>query len=156
MRHIEAHNTSRGTTVENPYQTPRSRAASSRLRTSRRPYNEIVVPEDIAKDIRNGVIAGCISGGLTLIVTLMTMGSTEIMGLSVWSLIDVALIFGLTFGIYRKSRVAAILMLVYFVISKILQIADTGKASGLLLAIAFVYCYARAVMATFRYHDLKK
>lgn len=113
------------------------------------------VPVEVAKKIRNGWVAACISGTLTLVVTLIAMSGTAILSFSAWSLIDVAVIFGLAFGIYRKSRTCAVLMLVFFVASKIFMMVQSGKPSGLLLAIVFFYYFWQAVMGTFAYHRLK-
>jgi serine/threonine-protein kinase len=67
-------------------------------------------------------------------------------------LIDVALILGLTYGIYRKSRVCALLMLVYFLISKLIMIEHDSKGSGLVMAVIFLYYYVQGVLGTFAYH----
>src|SRR3546814_16318433 len=46
------------------------------------------------------------------------MSGTEMLGFSAWELFDVALILGLAFGIYKKSRTCAVLMLAYFIVAK--------------------------------------
>lgn len=111
------------------------------------------VPDAILKKIRNGWIAGLVSGVLTLVVTLLAMSGQKILFFNAWSLVDVALIFGLSFGIYRKSRVCAILMLVYFVGSKIFIYAQAGfSGGGLIMPIIFCYCFFLGVQGTFLYH----
>lgn len=115
----------------------------------------VEVPPEIAKKIRSAWIAACISGAITLLLTLVAMSGTALLGLDAWSLVDVALIFGLAFGISRKSRVCAVLMLGYFVLSKILMMVETGQPSGLLLAVVFGYYFWQGVHGTFAYHRLK-
>jgi serine/threonine-protein kinase len=79
-----------------------------------------------------------------------------VLSFNAWNLIDAALIFSLAFGIYKKSRRCAVLMLVYFVGSKIIVIADTGRFSGAFLSIVFIYFYLQGVIGTFTYHKLLK
>jgi hypothetical protein len=112
--------------------------------------------EQARKKIKSAWIAACISGTVTLAVTLLAISGTSILNFSAWELIDVALIFGLAFGIYRKSRTCAVLMLVYFVAAKILLMVEAGKPNGLLLAIVFTYYFWQGVSGTFSFHRLKK
>lgn len=112
------------------------------------------VPVEITRHIRNAFTAACISGTLTLAVTLFSMAGTVILDADAWTLIDVALIFGLAYGIWRKSRVCAVLMLAYFLMSKILLVIQTGQFQGGLLALIFFYYYLRGAIATFAYHRL--
>lgn len=113
------------------------------------------VPSEIGKQIKSAWVAACISGGLTLIATLFAMAGFNILGLGAWNLLDVALIFGLAFGIYKKSRVCAVLMLVYYLASKIFEMVETEKATGLVVALFFSYFFWQGVRGTFAHHKLK-
>lgn len=106
------------------------------------------------KQIRNACIAGTISGVLTLLVTLISASGVDIPGLDfdLWNLFDVLLIFGLTFGIYNKNRVCAVLMFVYFVGSKVLMWQESGSVSGLGMAALFGYFFLQGILGTFAYH----
>lgn len=136
--------------ANNPYHSPDTVIAD------RRDY-EADVPSEITAPIKHGWIAACISGVLTLIATVFSMfnGPNEVFA-GAWSLIDVALIAGFAFGIWRRSRVAATLMFVYFVLSKILIMQATGRPDGLVLGLVFLIFYFRAMTATFRYHRFVK
>lgn len=114
------------------------------------------VPEDILKKIKNGWIAGIVSGVLTLAVTLYAIYGQPLPDISIWNLADVVLIFGLAFGMYKKSRICAVLMLVYFVWSKIEQMTGPNPSKGIILAIIFVVFYWQAVVGTFKYHAFLK
>lgn len=114
------------------------------------------VPPEIQKKIKQAWIAGAISGSMTLLFTLLAISGTKAAGFNAWNFIDVVLIFGLAFGIYKKSRACAVLMLVYFVVSKILIAIETGSVSGTVLAIIFIYYYAQGIAGTFAYHKLVK
>lgn len=113
------------------------------------------VPEAVHKKIRNGWIAAIVSGVMTLAAVglAVTMGSGGLF--NAWNLLDVVLIFFLAFWIYKRSRVAATTMFIYFLISKIIVIAETGQASGGLIALIFLYFYFQAIVGTFQYHKLR-
>jgi serine/threonine-protein kinase len=106
------------------------------------------------KQIRNACIAGTISGVLTLLVTLICAAGVDIPGLDfdLWNLLDVIFIFALTFGIYQKNRVCAVLMFVYFIGSKVLMWQESGNISGLSLAALFGYFFFQGILGTFAYH----
>ncbi|MBL8740958.1 MAG: hypothetical protein JNK04_07690 [Myxococcales bacterium] len=127
----------------NPYSAPQS--------DERLPPPEVDIPDEVEKKIRNAWIAGLISGSLTLLVTLLALAGTSLLGFTGWELIDVALIFGLTFGIYKKSRACAVALLVYFVGSKILMMVEGGAPSGLVMAAVLAYYFAQGVSGTFEY-----
>jgi serine/threonine-protein kinase len=90
------------------------------------------------------------------LLSLLAVSGTSIIGYTQWELIDAALIGGLTFGIYKKSRSCAVIMLLYFIGAKIYAMVETGKPSGLLLAAIFVYYYAKGVHGTFQYQAWRK
>jgi serine/threonine-protein kinase len=113
------------------------------------------VPDQVRKEIRGAWIAGLISGGITLAVTLFSMFGSTIGGIGAENLVDVAMILGFTYGIYKKSRACAIAMLVYFVASKIYLMLQMGKPSGLWLGLVFSYYFALGVRGTFAYHRLR-
>jgi hypothetical protein len=132
-----------------PYAAPLAKLEDPRLW-------EPSVPDLVLKQIKNAWVIGTISGACTLAVTLLAIFGTSILGASAWGLLDVALIFGLTFGIYKKSRTCAVLMLVYFVASKIYQITLTDKPSGLVMGVVFIYYFAMGTKGTFAYHRILK
>jgi len=118
---------------------------------------EIEIPEDIRKRINGGFIAALVSGVWTLILSLVAIYSSigdSLFG--IWTLIDVVLIFALAFGIYKRSRFAASFMVAYFLLSKVLIVLNTGRVTGLILAIIFAYYFIRAMIGTFQYHKLLK
>ena len=112
----------------------------------------VPVPEETLKKIKHAWTAGLISAAMTLVITLLAVLGVKIMAFDAWEFLDVALILGLTYGIYRKSRVCAVLMIVYFLISKIIMFAESGKANGIILTIVFLYYYGQGVVGTFAYH----
>ena len=103
--------------------------------------------------IVNATTAGVISGVITLIVTLVSMAGGKVLEFSAWNLLDVALIFGLTYGIYKNRRICAVSMLIYFLFSKI-YLAVTLKQAPSFLAYIFIYYFFQGVRGTFAYHRL--
>ncbi|MBE5316703.1 MAG: hypothetical protein H4O13_15030 [Xanthomonadales bacterium] len=132
--------------MDNPYAAPSTLPAAEAFRE----------PEELARHVRHGVVAGCVSGGITLAITLAALFGSAIQGVDAWMLVDVALIFGLAYGIWRRSRAAATAMLIYFVASKLIQFVESGQPSGLLISALFVYLYTRAMLATFKLHALRR
>jgi len=130
----------------NPYESP-----SAAITETRRPP-ERDVPDEIARPIKHGWVAACVSCAMTLIVTLVAFGGGTANYDAAWNLIDVALIAGFAFGIYKRSRTAATLMFAYFVLSKVLMMMEAGRPSGLVLGLLFAIFYFRAMTATYRYH----
>jgi len=116
---------------------------------------ELEAPPEILKKIKGAWIAGCVSSGITLIVVLIAMSGTSLFGIDAWSLFDVAFMLGLSYGVYRKSRTCAILLLALFVAGKILMWTQTGAPSGLLLAIIFFWLFLQGVIGTFQFHSWK-
>jgi hypothetical protein len=111
-----------------------------------------VAPDAVLKKIRNAWIAAAISAGITLSFVFLAISGTSIAGVSAWEFLDVALAAGLAFGIYKKSRTCAVAMLVYFIISRVLVISETGKLGSIVIALAFLYFFVQGVIGTFAYH----
>lgn len=108
------------------------------------------------QQIKTAWIAGLVSTVITLIATLALSGSEA--GAFLW--IDVLLSAGFTFGIYKKVRTCAVLMLIYFILSKLLQISAALQADAGINPVAigfgglFTYFYVQGVRGTFTYHRL--
>ena len=56
----------------------------------------------------------------------------------------------------RYSRSAAIIICVYFIVSKIVIGLETGKISSIGMGLVFVYYFGRAIQGTFVYHRMQK
>jgi len=112
---------------------------------------------DAEKAIRAGFTACLISLGMTLIITILSAtGSVALGPGGDWTMLfDVGLIAVFAIGIWFKSRVAATLMFIYFLLSKLLQLAD-GQLNGIIVSLVFLFFYGRAMIGTFRYHSLVK
>lgn len=138
-----------------PVKTPPPSVTPSMNTTQHDDTDEPAVT-DALKHIKNAWVAAIISGCLTLVFTLIAVAGAEILQLNAWNFIDVGLIFGLAFGLYKRSRACAVVLLVYFVLGKIMFIIETGNISGIILSIVFAYFYYQGIVGTFAYHKLTK
>jgi len=131
---------------ENPYQAPHVN-----VDTETAPE----IPSKVLSRIKGGWIAGIVSATITLIFILIAMNGTNMpLSLDAWSFIDVALIYILSFGIYKKSRTAAVLLFLLFLANKILMVIESGRFQGGLMALIFLYFYFMAIVGTFQYHHI--
>lgn len=118
--------------------------------------------ESCAKVIRNGGIAALISAGITAVfgvIGLFVQSKVDELNyfLDPLILFDVLLIVVLAIFIFRKSRVAATAMLIYFIASKAVMFMDLGaaaaKPSTLILSVLFFLYYLGAMRATYIWHS---
>lgn len=116
------------------------------------------IPDKVLKKVRNAWIACLVSAGMTLllIAVVMATGHSSIGLQGPIDLIDVAFILGMAFGISRKSRVCAVLMVVYFAFSKYLIFRASGQLGSVWMGVVFLYLYAQGAIGTFEYHRLRK
>jgi len=110
--------------------------------------------EEAEKKVSNAWWAALLSAGVTVIFAFISLGGEPVAGIDAWAFLDVALILGLAFGISRKSRICAVLLLVYFVGGKILMWTEAGNVRGLPVALVFMWYFAQGVVGTFQYHGL--
>jgi len=113
------------------------------------------------KAIRNGGIAAMISAGITSVfagIGFFTSSSNKDLAylLDPWMAVDVLFIVILGIFIFRKSRVAATIMVLYFSVSKAIIWYDMGKARGLAMSLIFFLFYFTAMRGTYIWHKSYK
>lgn len=117
---------------------------------------EVSVPPEIARKIRNGWVAGAVSVAFTLVFVVISLVGTPIMGIDAWGSIDAALMAGLSYGVFRKSRTCAIVLLLFFALNKVLMWVEMGTVTGLPLALVFFWFFYQGVVGTFQFHEWKR
>ena len=117
---------------------------------------ELETPPKIAMKIKGAWITGLVSAGITLLFVGFAMMGKSMLGVDAWALIDVALMAGLSYGVYRKSRTCAILLLALFALNKVLMYMESRAVSGLLLTVLFFYFFIQGVVGTFQFHRWKR
>ncbi|WP_077343674.1 hypothetical protein [Pseudocolwellia agarivorans] len=119
---------------------------------------KISTPEACLSAIKNGWVAGLISIGLTLLMVLIGMFSNSENATVVYfgdplMFIDLILMLIMVFFIFKKSRVAATSMFIYFLSSKYIQWTDLGEVQGLPMAMIFIALYFNAMRGTYLWHS---
>ena len=115
--------------------------------------------EEANSGIRDAWVAGLISIGATFILTLSYItGLGDGIGwgnIDTVTLLDMAITAVLSFGIYKKSRVSAIMFFVYFIYMRIiLPWMDDSVLIGVPFAVIFLYFIFKGVRGTIAYHKL--
>lgn len=113
------------------------------------------------KAIRHGAIAAAIIGGLTIIVSLFAMFTNNDEGILAdyndpWIIVDIIIVFLLAFFIWKKSRVAAVLMLIYYFVVRVFALFETGQFQGIFISVLILYFLGKAVWGSFVWHRLEK
>ncbi len=113
------------------------------------------------KAIKYGWIAATVSAVFTLILAVLGFfihSDNQILqyALDPWLLVDVVLIAVLAFFVFKKSRTAATILLIYFILSKIMEWMDTHSFSGGGIALIFILIYFNAMRATYIWHSRYK
>jgi serine/threonine-protein kinase len=109
------------------------------------------------KKIRMGWIAGLVSAVLTGLVTIWSLTSTKnFLGVSKWDFLSVLFVLALSGGVYLKSRVCAVLLLLYILLLQITGWIMAGKPSGIILTAIFAYLFIQGVIGTFGYYKIIK
>ena len=110
-----------------------------------------VVDEASARAVaRQAMWASLIVAGITAVVSQM-----QVLGLNNWALVDVALFALIAYGIYRMSRVSAILGLLLFIVERVLMFQTSGRTGGL-VALALLVAFIHGVRGTFGFHRLRQ
>jgi serine/threonine-protein kinase len=114
------------------------------------------VPLTVLRKIRNAWIAGVIAAAGTLIVGMLTLFIPNA-GISyAWQAGEFLFLCSMTFGIYKKSRVCAALMLTYLIVGKLLLwLQGTFDHRSLVPVLVFCYFFAEGVRGTLAYHRIR-
>lgn len=105
-------------------------------------------------------IGSFLAGAATLLLIVIGMVSKNAInyGFNLWNFLDVALFWGLAFGVFKRSRTCALILLVYSLLNRIdmwQRSHDIGIAFGG-LALVFVILYFLGVLGTFAHHSIKR
>ncbi len=115
--------------------------------------------EQANSGIKDAWVAGIISIGATMIITLSyIVGLGNGIGwshISSFTLLDMAITAVLSLGIYKKSRVSAIILFVYFIYMRIIMPwMEESVLVGVPFAFIFIYFIFKGVRGTIAYHKI--
>jgi len=110
-------------------------------------------------NIKVAYIAAFISAAITFIVAIASLWVELFVGLDIFALIDVVIIFFLAILLVTiKSRVASIILFVLHLFSQIVLHVNNPNLSvwNILQALGFLCFYLQGILGTFAYHKLRK
>jgi hypothetical protein len=111
---------------------------------------------DIDKEIKNikdASLFATISGVLTLILAIINPQFIRASFDQGSMIIEGVIILLLTFGLYKKSRICATILIIIFILESISKIALNMSSSMMLIITYFVF---RGFISTYKYHMYKK
>ena len=110
--------------------------------------------EKSENNIRNAWLAAGASSILTLALVLISASNKEsIGGIDVFNFVDVGILAGFAFGVYKRSRVCVSLLLIYALLNESYAISIGMKVSP--FRIIFFYFYIMGGISIFKYHSNK-
>lgn len=108
------------------------------------------------KAIINAALVGAVHAGLQLIgVSLALLFQFEQLEISALSYLEALLIAGLAFGVYRKSRTCAILILIVLILGVLSNMILTNSRIILFMGVFYGFFYYEGIRGTFAYHRAK-
>jgi hypothetical protein len=113
--------------------------------------DKIETPDQIKTTLKTGAFACAIVAVTTIFAASYSIYREPILDLDAWSYVDAVLFAILGYGIFRGSRVAAIIALVIFVWSRYVMYVDEGKFGGV-LSILVLAMFITGVRGAFAYN----
>lgn len=131
--------------------------------------NEYVESRDLSMEkessqraIRAGAIAAFVSAGLTtlaivIIPAISAPGESALSHtVSPWNLVDAGILAVLGILVLRRSRIAATLLMMYFVADTFMLWTAAGEPVGVFIRVIFFSLYFGALRGTYRWHRLQR
>ena len=140
--------------IESSYLAPKEKAErSSRWRRSYWP--DIYDLESSKKAGRLGATAAFLCAGVTALFALLAeLGWALVKGFDIWALGDAIIIGALGIGVWRMSRICAVLALVTYTAERLFAWATNGSSNPM-LAVIFIVYFINGVRGTFAYQEYK-
>lgn len=107
------------------------------------------------KRIRDAWVMGIAAGIISILLTMIYATGAGFAHVDPWAWIEIVVIFVLSFGIYRKSRLSAILLLLFYVGSRVIFWIDEQTLIGIPMALVFGYFFLQGVRGTIDIHRLQ-
>lgn len=108
--------------------------------------------ESVDKAIQQGVVASLICAAITTVIIVLAMtGVMQLFGIGPEAFFDVAIFCAIAFGIWKKSRVAALSGLLFYLLQQAFTVIEQGRFS--ILMILFTLFFVNSVRGTFRWHQ---
>lgn len=113
--------------------------------------------ESAKKAVGYGVgAAGIVALLTTVFATWALMSHSTVVGfVDAWAYVDAVLFTLIAFGIYKESRIAAVVGLLVFIAEKAYQIHTTEKFDGAVMAVFIIVLFISSVRGTFALYRLR-
>ena len=111
--------------------------------------------EQAERAIGTAWMAGLVAATMALTIVGISLAGFELLAVTPLAFVDIAFMFLLSYGVYRKSRVADFLLLVYYFFSQLLLLLSTGIAASIFIGAVFIYFFFRGFQGTLVYHQQK-
>ena len=95
--------------------------------------------QEAERAVKDAFYFGLVALGISLLLTLIYATGAGLAHVAWWSWLDLAILGGLSWGIYRRNQIAAASMLIYFVGSKL--IFWVGEQALIGVPVAFIIAY---------------
>ena len=121
-------------------------------------WPEVDTIENAKAASRTGAWAAIFVAAMTGIAAILSYLGIQVFGqvkITMWSLIDCALFIVIAWGLFRYSRVAAVIGLFLYIAERIDMLAS-GPIAGLLVTVIVILIFIGAVRGTFAYARLTK
>jgi hypothetical protein len=114
--------------------------------------------DDALRAMRHGAIAAVVLAALTAAAVAVALAGTGTGSIGdfadPWMILDAALMLGLAWGVHRRSRTSAVLLLLAFIAARIVLALDTGRLPFPVLSLLFAWYFARAVQGAVVHHRI--
>ncbi len=113
--------------------------------------------EAASRDTRFAFVAGLVASAILVAVSVLATAGFSLGAFGTASLVDAGLIAGLSYGVLKKNRTCAVLLLLFYLAGAGLIAAETKVYYPLLVRAVFVYFFARGAYGAFVWHrELRK
>jgi len=114
------------------------------------------IPKVITKKIKYSLVIGIIWGSISLILIILAFTKQLELEDKIWPIFNTIIVFGLTYGIYKKNRYCATGLLSYYILN-FLGLYFMGQTNLYLFFfnVLIVYLLFEGVRGTFKYHKLQ-
>ncbi|WP_315119165.1 hypothetical protein [uncultured Clostridium sp.] len=106
--------------------------------------------------IKSAWMWAVMSGSLTLILFILSQAGFINLYMDSLIIVDILIVWGLAFGIYKKSRVCIILLFIYFILDKIIMVISQGTTPNTIWLVIAGGIYIQGIRGTFYYHKNMK
>ena len=112
--------------------------------------------EEAGIAIKRSGACGVVVIVLTSVVAFMSLRGNSVLGISFGKeiFLDIYVFLILTIGVYRKSRVCAVLLFAYFILGKVSLFIRVRQVAALGASLPWIFCFFQGMRGAFSYHRI--